>query len=71
MEKQVLDEKILLSKDNTIFPMTWLGSQLTKKVRLSMRAWQLGSATLCEECQEVIHARNFQGILGIPIQGKC
>ena len=38
MEKRVSDKGRLLSRHNTIFSMTWLGSQVTKKVRLSMRA---------------------------------
>jgi len=38
MDKEILDKGILFTGSNTIFPMTWLGSQVAKKLRLSMRA---------------------------------
>ena len=38
MEEVVLEKGRPCARHNTIFSMTWLGSQVAKKVRLSMRA---------------------------------
>lgn len=68
LDKAVSNEGKLWVGYNIVFPMTWLGSQVVKKVTLSLRAWQLGSTKVCQEV--LTHARQSQGMIGMPRQAK-
>jgi len=48
LKKVVSDKGRLWARHNTIFSMTWLGSPVVKKVMLSIRRRQLGSAMVCQ-----------------------